>query len=107
MTDIVIYVSEESFAARCKNPFLKRHFINFGYPVRGLRVGDKIYVAYDGAIRGFFRCADYCPLDQNVVLWDSDSWQECEPIKVTPFQGFRHFKNILRAAAALPEDEYA
>ena len=58
-------------------------------------VGDKIYFATKGFIRGYFTITDIeggedC--DEWNINWFANSWKDIEPMPQKPFQGFKYFK---------------
>ncbi len=63
-------------------------------------IEDKVYIAYDGFIQGYFR-TDYSPLYQGKrvpepsIKWYPPSWRELEKkIPIKSFQGFKYADKV-------------
>ena len=66
-------------------------------PPRNFKEGNRIYIAFEGMIRGYFICNGFDPDDpEETVCWDSDSWKSlynaCKTWQfgIRSFQGFKY-----------------
>lgn len=59
-----------------------------------LIIGDKIYFAVKGYIRGFFKVYDIDPDDGCDIEFHSGSWKKIKPIPTRSFQGFKYADKV-------------
>ena len=59
---------------------------------RKLKVGNKIYFAVKGYIRGYFIVEDIDDFDECEIEFDSTSWKDIKPNDQLPSKSFQGFK---------------
>lgn len=60
------------------------------HPIQ-MNVGDKMYFATKGIVRGYFVIVGFDGIIGESLLFNSSSWKDVPPIKINPSQGFRYF----------------
>ena len=58
------------------------------------KVGDKIYFATKGFIRGYFIICDQDYDALNSFTFESKSWKDIKPIPTKSFQGFKYADKV-------------
>lgn len=97
--DLVIYTVAEKLRHKqglTEGPgvfywYLSRHPKNF-------KVGDRVYFAVKGNVVGSFKSTEFNPekdgwgdpITEETIVWNSDTWEEINPIPTTHFQGFKY-----------------
>ncbi len=105
MTDIIIYTTEETLIHKKGLKKGEKKFKEFYWTFKSLpkklEIGDKIYFATKGFIRGFFIVNDinetplyYAKVPENNIIWRCDSWKDIKPIPTKPFQGFKYADKV-------------
>jgi len=64
---------------------------------RKLKVGDRIYFAVKGYIRGYFIVEDIDDSDECEIEFDSTSWKDIKPndqLSCKSFQGFKYADKV-------------
>lgn len=94
MTDIIVYTTPEKLEHKKGSDGYQRYFWNFGgNEPKKFGIGDRIFFAVNGFIVGSFLCDEYNPGDDELIVWDKDSWKSLKiPIPCKPFQGFKYMK---------------
>lgn len=89
--DIVIYMNKEDFLHKTEHEMyecfweMKRFPKNFSW-------NDNIFLAVEGAVRGYVECIEFNPTREvpETLVWDGDSFVNIKPISCKPFRGFRY-----------------
>ena len=91
MTDIIIYTTPEVLAHKKGADGFQKYYWNLSKPPKNFKVGEKIFFAVKGLIQGYFICEEFNPEDEEMIIWDKDSWTELKiKIPIKPFQGFKY-----------------
>lgn len=56
-----------------------------------MNVGDKIFFATGGVVRGYFVIVGFDGIIGESLLFNSSSWKDVPPVKIKPSQGFRYY----------------
>ena len=96
--DIVIYTNPETLRHKQGTDGYTTYFWELYKAPKNFKAGDRVYFAVKGKVIGSFKCKEFNPekdeygdpVDHETVVWDADSWEDCEPIPCKHFQGFRY-----------------
>ena len=93
--DIIVYTMRETLKHKQGADGYQRYYWNFPRSPKQLEEGDKIYFACDGMIQGYFIVDEFNPDDEEMVVWDKDSWVELKKkIPTKSFQGFKYANKV-------------
>ncbi len=95
--DIIIYTKPEVLDHKKGGDGHQTYYWNFGErEPKQFDEGDRIFFAVKGFIVGSFLCKEYNEGDEELIVWDKDSWEPLKtPIPCKPFQGFKYVKGEL------------
>jgi len=106
MTDIIIYTTEEKLNHKKGLQKGEEAFEEFYWTFKSLpkklEIGDKVYFAIKGFIRGYFIVNDinksplyFADVPENNIIWNKNSWVELkEKIPTKSFQGFKYVDKV-------------
>ena len=103
MTDIIIYTTEEKLEH--KKGKLDKDFVEYYWKLKRLpkkcNIGDKIYFATKGFIRGYFIILDFfeepnyfAEVPKNSITFHCNTWRDIKPIPTKSFQGFKYADKV-------------
>jgi hypothetical protein len=88
MTDIVIYTTPKVLSHKRGDDGFEEYYWEFSRFPQDIEVGNRVYFATDGAVRGSFRCMSIC---KPCIYWRADSWEPTSvQVEVKQFRGFRY-----------------
>lgn len=90
--NIAIYTTPETLEYKKGATGFEEFFWHFWNPPKKLKVGEKIYFATKGFIRGYFICNYISYISDETVCWNKNTWKDVEPIPCKPFQGFKYME---------------
>jgi len=88
--DIIIYTTPETLEHKKGGDGYEEYYWNLPNPPKDFKVGDKVYFATKGMIRGYFITNSFNPYDEETICWNKNSWVDIDTIPCKPFQGFKY-----------------
>ncbi len=103
MTDIIIYTTPENLEHKKGN--LDNEFNEYYWKLNRLPkkcdMGDKIYFATKGFIRGYFIILDffetaghYAGVPENSITFRCNTWRDIKSVPTKSFQGFKYADKV-------------
>lgn len=105
MADIIIYTTPEKLLHK-QDKLLNDpdksidgwYFWELNRFPKSIELGDRIYFATNGFIRGYFILGqiDYGGegMGNEALMWESKTWKDIIPIPITHFQGFKYADKV-------------
>jgi len=90
--DIIIYTTPDTLEHKKGADGFEEYYWYLSKPPKFFKIGDKVYFATKGFIRGYFVCNDFSRYGDETVCWNKNTWKEIEPIPCKPFRGFKYKK---------------
>ena len=99
MVSIIIYTTKETLEHKKGLKEGEGDYTHFYWELpkapKRLEEGERIYFACDGFIQGSFFISEFNPNDEEMILWNCDSWEELkEKIPTKSFQGFKYADKV-------------